>query len=72
MDDAQPATCRGTLLPDPRYDAARCIIMAVFDDDEDVPDGKFATRLISYDAANPSAAASCLPGIQVSAGSSVQ
>ncbi|KAK9861361.1 hypothetical protein WJX84_007914, partial [Apatococcus fuscideae] len=34
------ADCRGTLLPDPRYDATRCIIMSVFDDNEDVPDGR--------------------------------
>ncbi|KAK9818869.1 hypothetical protein WJX74_003598 [Apatococcus lobatus] len=60
------ADCRGTLLPDPRYDATRCIIMSVFDDNEDVPDGRFATRLLQYDAAAPpgTTTASPLPGIQ--------
>lgn len=41
--------------------------MSVFDDNEDVPDGKFATRLLQFDAAIPpgSTTASPLPGIQV-------
>ncbi len=67
LSDSHEYACRGTLQPDPRYDAARCIIMAVFDDDEDVPDGKFSTRLLQYDASAPlgTSKASPLPGIQV-------
>ena len=30
---------RGSLLPDPRHDAVRAIVLAVADDDEEVPDG---------------------------------
>lgn len=33
------ACCRGALLPDPRHDAVRAIVLAVADDDEEVPDG---------------------------------
>lgn len=40
---------RGSLLPDPRYDAVRCIVMAVMDDDEDVPDWRYSTRMLLYD-----------------------
>ena len=45
--------------------------MAVFDDDEDVPDGKFATRLLQFDAAAPhgTAPSTPIPGIQVTASS---
>jgi hypothetical protein len=39
----------GNLLPDPRYDAVRCIIMAVMDDDEDVPDSRFTARMMLFD-----------------------
>lgn len=41
--------CRGSLLPDPRYDAVKAIIMAVMDDDEDVPDGRFTARVLLCD-----------------------
>ena len=44
--------CRGSLLPDPRYDAVKCIIMAVMDDDEDVPDGRFTARVLLCDGAD--------------------
>ncbi len=37
---------RGRFLPDPRYDAVRCIALAVQDDGEDVPDGHFAARVL--------------------------
>ena len=40
---------RGTLLPDPRYDAARCIIMAVMDDDEVATDLAFSVRMLIFD-----------------------
>ena len=33
------ASRRGALLPDPRHDAVRAIVLAVADDDEEVPDG---------------------------------
>ncbi len=36
-------------MPDPRYDAVRCIVMAVMDDDEDVPDWRYSTRMLLYD-----------------------
>jgi len=40
------ADCRGRLLPDPRYDAVRCIALSAQDDGEDVPDGLFLTRVL--------------------------
>ncbi len=48
---------RGRLLPDPRYDAVRCIAMAVLEDAQDVPDGDFVTRCLLHckDAAGPPA-----------------
>ncbi|KAK9800905.1 hypothetical protein WJX73_009136 [Symbiochloris irregularis] len=45
------ADCRGSLLPDPRYDAVKAVIMAVMDDDEDVPDGRFTARVLMCDDA---------------------
>lgn len=36
------AVRRGSLLPDPRYDAVRAIVLSVMDDDEEVPDGGWA------------------------------
>ena len=41
-------SCRGRLLPDPRYDAVRVIALATLDDAEDVPDGDFATRCLLH------------------------
>ena len=43
------AMSRGSLLPDPRYDAVKCILLAVMDDDEDVPDGRFTARVLLCD-----------------------
>lgn len=40
--------CRGTLLPDPRYDAMRCIVMAIMDDDEVAADLSFTTRILLW------------------------
>ncbi len=39
--------CRGALLPDPRHDAVRAIVLAVADDDEEVPDGEEGGALLS-------------------------
>ena len=38
--------CRGSLLPDPRYDAVRAVVLAVADDDEEVPDGGCLANLV--------------------------
>jgi hypothetical protein len=49
--------CRGNLLPDPRYDAVRCIALAHFEDTEDVPDGSYRARALCFQ---------CLPeGLQL-------
>lgn len=41
--------CRGTLFPDPRYDAVRCVALATCDDSEEVPDGQYTTRVLIFD-----------------------
>lgn len=41
--------CRGSLLPDPRYDAVRAIVLAVMDDVEECPDGLYTARLMMFD-----------------------
>lgn len=41
--------CRGSLLPDPRYDKLRCIIMTVMDDDEVATDLDFTVRILLWD-----------------------
>lgn len=43
------ADCRGSLLPDPVHDAVRAVVLSVTDDDEEVPDGQFFTRILMYD-----------------------
>lgn len=43
------AECRGQLLPDPRFDAVRAVVIAVTDDEEDVPDGNFFARIFLFD-----------------------
>ena len=43
------AASRGSLLPDPRYDAVHCIFMAVMDDDEVAEDLRFTTRVLIFD-----------------------
>ena len=40
--------CRGTLLPDPRYDALRCIVLAAADDAEDMSDGNYTARVLLF------------------------
>lgn len=40
---------RGTLLPDPRYDAVRCIVLAAADDAEDMSDGNYTARVMLFD-----------------------
>lgn len=39
---------RGTLLPDPRYDALRCIVLAAADDAEDMSDGNYTARVLLF------------------------
>lgn len=41
---------RGSLLPDPRYDVVRCIALAAANDVEDVKAGRFAARVLLFDA----------------------
>ena len=41
--------CRGSLLPDPRYDAVRAVFLAVMDDVEECPDGLYTARLLLFD-----------------------
>ena len=41
--------CRGSLLPDPRYDAVQAIVLAVMDDVEECPDGLYTARLMLFD-----------------------
>lgn len=44
------AGCRGTLLPDPRYDAVRAIVMAVMFDQEDVEGHCYRAKVLLADA----------------------
>lgn len=57
--------CRGSLLPDPRYDPVQCIFMAVMDDDEVAQNLDFTTRILVFDDASPSARDGLAEGIQV-------
>lgn len=43
------AASRGSLLPDPRYDAVHCIFLAAMDDDEVAEDLGFTTRMLLFD-----------------------
>jgi len=40
--------CRGTLLPDPKYDKVRCIAVATCDDSEEVPAGNYTARVLMF------------------------
>lgn len=53
------ADCRGALLPDPRYDAVRAIVLAVMLDDEEVEGEAYSARVLMFDGppAAPGAAA---------------
>lgn len=46
------AESRGQLLPDPRYDAVRAVVVSIMDDNEDVPDGHYFTRVFIYGYSN--------------------
>ncbi len=37
------------MLPDPRYDAVRAIVLAVMDDVEECPDGLYTARIMLFD-----------------------
>jgi len=41
--------CRGSLLPDSRYDAVRAVVLAVMDDVEECPDGLYTARIMLFD-----------------------
>ncbi|DBA81937.1 hypothetical protein WJX77_000726 [Trebouxia sp. C0004] len=43
------ADTRGSLLPDPRYDAVRAIVLAVMDDVEECQDGLYTARIMLFD-----------------------
>ncbi|BDA47990.1 probable DNA polymerase zeta catalytic subunit [Coccomyxa sp. Obi] len=43
------ADTRGTLLPDPRYDAIRCVVLAAADDAEDMSSNSCAARVMLFD-----------------------
>ena len=47
------ADCRGHLLPDPRYDAVRVVVLAIMDDDEEVSDGQYFVRMFVCDENRP-------------------
>jgi len=53
------ADCRGALLPDPRYDAVRAIVLAVMLDNEEVEGEAYSARVLMFDGplAAPGAAA---------------
>lgn len=40
---------RGTLLPDPRYDAIRCVVLAAADDAEDMSSSSCNARVMLFD-----------------------
>ena len=37
------------MLPDPRYDAVRAVVLAVMDDVEECPDGLYTARIMLFD-----------------------
>ena len=57
---------RGSLLPDPRYDVVRCIVLAAANDVEDVAAGRFAARALLFDAPGAPPSRLGLPDITVS------
>lgn len=57
--------CRGSLLPDPRYDAVRAVFLAVMDDVEECPDGLYTARLLLFDDTG-TAAKDAMNHVQVS------
>ena len=65
--DKHALTCRGALLPDPRYDAVRAIVMAVNDDNEDCSDALYMARILLYDVKGTTHGDG-LQGVQVSCG----
>ena len=42
-------TCRGSLLSDPRYDALVMVVLTIMDDNEDVADMRYTTRVLACD-----------------------
>lgn len=57
---------RGSLLPDPRYDAVAAVFLTMMDDNEDVPDMAYTTRVLAWEEAEQARAPKLgLPGLQV-------
>ena len=59
---------RGELLPDPRYDAVRAVVLAAADDAEDMSGGNHTARVLVFDDAKqppPRAGLDGLPHVQV-------
>ena len=58
---------RGELLPDPRYDAVRAIVLAAADDAEDMSGGNHTARVLVFDDGKPPRCADRdgLPHVQV-------
>ncbi len=56
--------CRGSLLPDPRYDVVRCIALAAANDVEDVAGGRFAARALLFDAPGAPPSRLGMPDVQ--------
>ena len=44
---------RGSLLPDPRYDAVRAIVLAATEDAQEVQDMRYAVRVFVFDEQGP-------------------
>ena len=57
------ACFRGTLLPDPKYDKVRCIVVATCDDSEEVPAGNYTVRVLMFDDKSTDAAARAPDGL---------
>ncbi|GMH43547.1 hypothetical protein BSKO_11469 [Bryopsis sp. KO-2023] len=57
------ADCRGSLLPDPRYDSVRCIVMSATNDADETSDGVYPTHVLLFDPENGSPSNDGLGGI---------
>ena len=58
---------RGTLLPDPRYDALRCVVLAAADDAEDMGGANLTARVLVFDDKQPLIDREGLPNVQARA-----
>ena len=61
--------CRGSLLPDPRYDAVAAVVLTMMDDNEDVADMRYTTRVLACEETEaPQAPKLVLDDLQVGPG----